>query len=69
MKSPYRCPECSQEFQDKGRYFPFCSERCKLLDLGAWASERYKIASRVSDESEDANSEQEMANKSSKEEN
>ena len=24
--------------------FPFCSERCRLLDLGAWASERYVVS-------------------------
>ncbi len=31
---------------------PFCSERCKLLDLGAWASEEYRIAGKK-EESED----------------
>ena len=30
-------------------YRPFCSERCKLIDLGAWASERYVVAGRPSD--------------------
>ncbi len=32
--------------------FPFCSERCRLLDLGNWASEKYKISEPVFDESE-----------------
>jgi uncharacterized protein len=27
----------------QNRYRPFCSERCKLIDLGAWASDRYAI--------------------------
>ncbi len=30
--------------------FPFCSERCRLLDLGNWASERYVVAEPVIDE-------------------
>jgi len=31
--------------------FPFCSERCRLLDLGNWASERYVVSEPVIDES------------------
>jgi endogenous inhibitor of DNA gyrase (YacG/DUF329 family) len=31
--------------------FPFCGERCRLLDLGNWASEKYKISEPVIDES------------------
>ena len=30
--------------------FPFCSERCRLLDLGNWASERYAVSEPVIDE-------------------
>lgn len=43
------CPQCGKsiEYSTKNLFRPFCSERCKLLDLGAWASESY----RVSDES------------------
>lgn len=39
------CPTCrrSVEWNDKSPYRPFCSERCKLIDLGAWASERHAI--------------------------
>ena len=32
--------------------FPFCSERCRLLDLGAWASEKYAVSDPVFDEAE-----------------
>ncbi len=32
--------------------FPFCSERCRLLDLGNWASEKYVISQPAFDESE-----------------
>lgn len=42
----YPCPHCKQPttWQDNPSK-PFCSERCKLMDLGAWANEDYKIAS------------------------
>ena len=35
------CPKCKKEviWSDKNGFKPFCSERCRLLDLGAWASE------------------------------
>ena len=39
------CPQCGQpsEFSPANAYRPFCSERCKMIDLGAWASESYRI--------------------------
>jgi len=48
------CPTCqkkspwSQENPDR----PFCSARCKLIDLGAWASESYSIPQQTSEEDE-----------------
>jgi endogenous inhibitor of DNA gyrase (YacG/DUF329 family) len=40
------CPHCGAavEWSAASRFRPFCSERCKLIDLGAWASEQYRIA-------------------------
>ena len=40
------CPRCGQPalFAPENRSRPFCSERCKLIDLGDWASERFRIA-------------------------
>ncbi|WP_444816479.1 DNA gyrase inhibitor YacG [Stutzerimonas frequens] len=40
------CPTCKApvEWGAQSRYRPFCSERCKLIDLGAWASEEHAIA-------------------------
>ena len=39
------CPVCKKETAWKDNPFrPFCSERCRLTDLGAWASEAYRIA-------------------------
>jgi hypothetical protein len=47
-----KCPTCGRKIEWKGSPFrPFCSERCKLIDLGAWASERYKIEGREEDDS------------------
>ena len=39
------CPTCGApvEWNEKNAYRPFCSDRCKLIDLGAWAAEEHKI--------------------------
>ncbi|MGX9461531.1 DNA gyrase inhibitor YacG [Shewanella sp. A14] len=39
------CPVCHIQVQwnDKSLFKPFCSERCKLIDLGDWASEKHVI--------------------------
>ena len=39
------CPTCgkSVEWTAASAWRPFCSERCKLIDLGAWATERYRV--------------------------
>ncbi len=41
-----RCPRCEAEVEWKpeNKWRPFCSERCKLMDLGAWANEEYRVA-------------------------
>ena len=40
-----RCPNCrvQHEYQVQSPFRPFCSERCRLIDLGAWSQESYKI--------------------------
>jgi len=40
------CPTCGRKvpFEPSNRWRPFCSARCKTVDLGAWAAERYRIA-------------------------
>ncbi|HVA01707.1 MAG TPA: DNA gyrase inhibitor YacG [Terriglobia bacterium] len=39
-----RCPICKKETRFEGNpYRPFCSERCKLLDLGNWLEGRYRV--------------------------
>jgi hypothetical protein len=38
-----RCPICKAEVAPGAADFPFCSERCRLIDLGNWASGKYVI--------------------------
>lgn len=39
-----KCPQCSEAvIWDGNPHRPFCSERCKLLDLGQWADESYRV--------------------------
>ena len=40
------CPQCQKQvaWQESEIHRPFCSERCKNIDLGAWANEEYGIA-------------------------
>jgi len=40
-----KCPICKKEVSLDDPFFPFCSERCKIIDLGNWASEKYVISS------------------------
>ena len=39
------CPTCGKdvEWRPENTWRPFCSERCKLIDLGEWATEKYKV--------------------------
>lgn len=53
------CPACgrSTEYSAANPSRPFCSPRCKTLDLGAWASEQYRIEAQdepLSDEAPDS---------------
>lgn len=56
------CPICKKTTDsDAHADFPFCSERCKLLDLGNWASEKYVISSPAFDESMFENLEKDLS--------
>jgi endogenous inhibitor of DNA gyrase (YacG/DUF329 family) len=49
----HTCPICKKlTDSEKHADFPFCSERCRLLDLGAWASEKYVVSDPIFDEEE-----------------
>lgn len=39
-----KCPICKKEVALDANEFPFCSERCRMIDLGNWASEEYRIS-------------------------
>ena len=47
-----RCPICKKSVTSSGADFPFCSDRCRLIDLGKWASGAYVISSPVTDAEE-----------------
>lgn len=40
-----RCPQCGHltVLSPENKFRPFCSERCKLIDLGEWAKESYRV--------------------------
>jgi len=38
-----KCPVCKKEVPFGAPEMPFCSERCRLIDLGRWADEEYRI--------------------------
>ena len=49
-----KCPSCRKPAQWEGNPFrPFCSERCKMIDLGAWADGEYRIPAGKKPEDED----------------
>jgi endogenous inhibitor of DNA gyrase (YacG/DUF329 family) len=49
----WKCPICRKPTDSQSSPdFPFCSERCRLLDLGNWASEKYVVSEPLMDESE-----------------
>lgn len=50
----HKCPVCKKiitppvgKGPEKSKFYPFCSERCKLVDLGAWLDAKYKIISKA----------------------
>lgn len=53
MKTPQNiiCPNCGQHntWQPENPFRPFCSDRCKLIDLGEWANETRKIPGEILD--------------------
>ena len=62
-----RCPICNKETPYEGNPDrPFCSERCRLLDLDNWLSERYRISTPVETESLDQTLETDLADEGAK---
>jgi len=54
------CPRCAKRVSwgTESPFRPFCSERCKMIDLGAWASEEYRVAVEGGEEDADAGSDE-----------
>lgn len=49
----HSCPICRKPTESQeDPEFPFCSERCRLLDLGAWSAEKYAVSEPIFDEQE-----------------
>jgi hypothetical protein len=40
-----KCPICQKEVKLDDPFMPFCSDRCRIIDLGNWATEKYVISS------------------------
>jgi endogenous inhibitor of DNA gyrase (YacG/DUF329 family) len=55
-----RCPICKKQVAAGNPEFPFCSQRCRTIDLGHWAAEKYVISTPVERQAE-AEAEDEQA--------
>ena len=59
MSTKVKCPTCRRlvEWSAESTYRPFCSDRCRLIDLGAWLTEQRKIpdATDLGDDAMDEN--------------
>jgi len=55
METPtFRCPICRRTVQKADNaFFPFCTERCRTVDLGKWFDGAYRFAVTSSDEDDD----------------
>jgi hypothetical protein len=57
-----KCPICQKKVARENPDFPFCSERCRIIDLGNWASGKYVVSTPLTSTGsveEDANAEDE----------
>ena len=54
MAIEVKCPRCAKQtiYSKENPYRPFCSERCKLIDLGNWADGKYSIEGKKIDPSQ-----------------
>lgn len=39
-----KCPVCKKDVEPNNPELPFCSERCRIIDLGNWSAEKYVIS-------------------------
>jgi endogenous inhibitor of DNA gyrase (YacG/DUF329 family) len=54
MVSEVKCPQCGKKvvWTESSKWRPFCSERCKLIDLGDWFAEKNRLPVEESDQEE-----------------
>ncbi len=63
MSKKVKCPRCKQEIiWENNLHRPFCSERCKLIDLGKWAEEKYRVPGEKLNKEEPQKEEEEEEN-------
>jgi endogenous inhibitor of DNA gyrase (YacG/DUF329 family) len=50
-----KCPTCGRlvEWSESNPFRPFCSERCRLIDLGAWLAEEHRVPGEQAPSSDD----------------
>ena len=54
-----RCPICDRLFEpERSPAMPFCSDRCRLIDLEHWLDEEYGLAQQPEEEADDAGTEE-----------
>jgi endogenous inhibitor of DNA gyrase (YacG/DUF329 family) len=53
MKRKPHCPNCKIEISTDNPFLPFCSERCRLLDLGCWLDGNYHVAGEKVDQQQE----------------
>ncbi len=58
-----KCPICKKEVPSETDFLPFCSERCKIIDLGNWASEKYVISTPAQPEDADTEGQSEISSR------
>jgi endogenous inhibitor of DNA gyrase (YacG/DUF329 family) len=58
MATSVKCPTCKRPvpWSADSVYRPFCSDRCRLIDLGAWLTEQHKIPDQAAAEGDDLHS-------------
>lgn len=44
MAVRWKCPICKKDTEPLSKWFPFCTDRCRVLDLANWADEKYVIS-------------------------
>lgn len=55
MPPVVKCPTCGRPvvWSEASKHRPFCSERCRTIDLGAWASDRYVVPGGATEEADE----------------